>query len=97
MEIKHLQQRLRYIARGLTGISQFLESSNKLDTYEYFVSIIESARSLAAEILQEEDPAELLAEAFIQTIIIANILGIDLEEMVKKLLSTVSQLTAEGN
>ncbi|MHA1590767.1 MAG: hypothetical protein ACTSVA_09270 [Candidatus Njordarchaeales archaeon] len=98
MDIKSLQQTLKSLAISVSSkpiIFRIDELSN--NDYAYIKDMIESARSLALDLLSEENPSEVLAEAFIQTLIIANILGIDLEKSLKGVLEKIFESVMECN
>ena len=81
MRLKTIQESIANIIKSIRVAPEML--FEELDDNNSSISeLILSSKIMAAELLQEDDPIKTLVDALLQILLIASILGIDLEKEV---------------
>jgi len=90
MRIRELQDSLKKLLNYDLAFS--LQGNNfTLDT-----ELILSAKVMAADLLREENPKQIILEAFIQLFLVASILNLDLEKEIEKIIINYTDVYSQG-
>ncbi len=92
MRIRELQDSLK----KLLNIMDMVMKTNLISTENMDLDLILSAKIMALDLLKEDNPKEVLLEAFIQLFLVASIINLDLEKEAEKVLYKYSMISAHG-
>lgn len=93
MRIRELQENLK----KLLVITDNAYSVDILNGFNSDLDLVLSAKIMALDLLQEDNPKEVLLEAFIQLFLVATILNLDLEKEVQERINQYGGLSSQGS
>lgn len=93
MRIRELQDNLK----KLLNIMDALNKGDFIENLDPEVNLVLSAKVMAIDLLKENNPKEVLLEAFIQLFLVASIINLDLEKEIEKIVNKYASLGAQGS
>ncbi len=90
MRIRELQDNLRKL------LNYDLAFSLQGDNFSLDMELILSAKVMAVDLLREENPKQIILEAFIQLFLVASILNLDLEKEIEKIIINYTDVYSQG-
>jgi len=88
MRIRDIQESLKKLLHH--GFYTIDQNNEDLD-------LILTAKVLAADLLKEENPGQVLLEAFIQLVLVASLLNLDLEKELEKIIVNYADGLAQSS
>jgi len=92
MRIRELQDNLR----KLLSVMDVMDTEDFLGNLDPELNLVLSAKIMAIDLLRENNPKEVLLEAFIQLFLVASIINLDLEREIEKIVNKYTGLSAQG-
>ncbi len=93
MRIRELQDNLK----KLLNVMSIAKIKGPIESLDPELNLVFSAKLMAADLLKEENPREVLLEAFIQLFLVASIINLDLEKEIEKIVNKYVGIGVQGS